>query len=1536
MKFIRKWGKMMKKILKDAKRITTFGVIAINMTNVGVQALEAKSPNLINDDIVNKLEINNNYSNNNELLSDVNRETTTEDAITINNVIGLDDKILETTTEDALLLLSDEDYYKNPSPLVISEILPDSKNVNGGDAYEFIEVYNNSNETIDLKDYKIYYNYPDKGDSSDVIWESIPSSIKIGPQKTLIFWIKNDSNGDLTVDDFNNQFNTNLEMGKDIVEIHSGGMANGSARALKLTTNTKEVLDCVSYNMSGKEVKADKSIKYKYDMYTGQSEIISNDSDPTPGDITEDEKPISSVDLGSNQDEPILTDMSDLQFSSNEDIQFSVKAEAGDRSIKTVKLYLKDNTMSEYEEYNLTDGIDDVFTKTISSIDASNKSNYTYYFAVSDGTNNVETDEKTITNGSSSIDGLKLNLSNSQLLFGEQEIIVSSNEDDNKDLKLFVDGKDVTSEAIESLGDTPTIAFDVSQTDVFFKNAVSVGNDLIGVFDDGTYSEWATVKYSIPVKYFQKDKDIIISIHAGNKANPLEHNEENNDDFVIKNIRLIMPNGKTLRADGYKEPEKVINMGDSTGKIEILDAKFTIDNDDYTGIRYNLDTIAFSDGEHEIEASSLKATTSAQVVIDNTAPEITTNLEEKQYKGDFIVEASAYDKTTEVSEFLVTLDGEEVNMPLEVSSTSLAAGNHVLKITAIDEAGNKGEKVVNFTIPDENPNNPEVVTPGNGATILSIKVTDPTNDTMDVTFKTGYQYKLGDAEVKEDSGITQVSGGIKEADDGYPYNTYDISLPDNITDDSIVGVNWRGKANPNGKINLYAYSISKKKWQLIKDTTADENGHVSIETEIPVDKYRNGNSIKVMVQNGIGYTPIQYAPGTPADPTNNTEITTSNVEDLDRNSYDFTFALESDTQYYNEDINGDSYHHQINIHDWIIANKPRMNIQYMFHDGDIVDDVEEEYQWRNADEAYKKLDDAEFPYGVLAGNHDVGHKSGDYTEYGTYFGENRFNDNPWYGESYKNNKGHYDLISVDGIDFIMIYMGWGIGDDEIEWMNEVLAKYPERKAILNFHEYLLTSKGLGEEPKRVYDEVVSKNPNVCMVLSGHYHSAATRIDKFDDDNDGIAERTVYQMLFDYQALKDGGRGFLRLMHFSLKDKTITIRTYSTSENSYSSGEFTKEEENFVIPLDDLGIIPQEKTLSTTSMYANIYTNEVIGTVNNVASGETASITWEKENGHYGWYAEIKDSYGGIKRTPVYYLDVNNVSDNIARIEGNGKVGNTLIAKLLTVEGNEVVDSNGITYKWYRLSSSNDENGTLIGNEKNYKLVSTDRNKFIKLIINYDGKDYENIIGAITSSSTSSSSSSSNSSRKHSSDRNKLNNESKNSSDIEDTTNTSNNSNIAIEIQKNNDGTLKLIKQDGKVATGWQLIESNWYLADDKGNVKTGWQKVNNTWYYLKGTGVMAIGWQKVNNDWYYLKDTGAMATGWQKVNNYWYFLKGNGVMATGWQKVNDTWYYLKSDGAMATGWQKINNKWYYLYNDGSMASNTIINGYKISLDGFMI
>ncbi|SHH92405.1 hypothetical protein [Clostridium grantii] len=94
-----------------------------------------------------------------------------------------------------------------------------------------------------------------------------------------------------------------------------------------------------------------------------------------------------------------------------------------------------------------------------------------------------------------------------------------------------------------------------------------------------------------------------------------------------------------------------------------------------------------------------------------------------------------------------------------------------------------------------------------------------------------------------------------------------------------------------------------------------------------------------------------------------------------------------------------------------------------------------------------------------------------------------------------------------------------------------------------------------------------------MVLSGHYHCTTKKISEIDDNGDGYPDRKVYQLLFDYQSLEEGGSGYIRLMHFNLKDKKIIFRIYSPSLDSYNSNteSFPLNEEEFQISFKDLGI-----------------------------------------------------------------------------------------------------------------------------------------------------------------------------------------------------------------------------------------------------------------------------------------------------------------------------------------------------------------------------
>lgn len=178
---------------------------------------------------------------------------------------------------------------------------------------------------------------------------------------------------------------------------------------------------------------------------------------------------------------------------------------------------------------------------------------------------------------------------------------------------------------------------------------------------------------------------------------------------------------------------------------------------------------------------------------------------------------------------------------------------------------------------------------------------------------------------------------------------------------------------------------------------------------------------------------------------------------------------------------------------------------------------------------------------------------------------------------------------------------------------------------------------------------------VYNTVTGGWDKLYTRIDTFTKA-DGT-ERQVYNMLFDYQGLPEGGLGYMRLMHFDLANGRVIVRTYSPSLNDYDAKETAEElkndgnsyfvesasingEEDFEVSFEALGIVPQTKILTTTDLDVNVYGDELIGQVDDVESGSEAQYTWTgAPDGVNGWYAEVTDANGGISRTGVQYLTV---------------------------------------------------------------------------------------------------------------------------------------------------------------------------------------------------------------------------------------------------------------------------------------------------------
>jgi len=268
---------------------------------------------------------------------------------------------------------------------------------------------------------------------------------------------------------------------------------------------------------------------------------------------------------------------------------------------------------------------------------------------------------------------------------------------------------------------------------------------------------------------------------------------------------------------------------------------------------------------------------------------------------------------------------------------------------------------------------------------------------------------------------------------------------------------------------------------------------------------------------------------------------------VDGGAGDFTIVVLPDTQYYSQ-LYPEIYVSQTQ---WIVDNKDDLNIVFVSHVGDIVqnDDIDEA-EWQAADTAMSMLDDV-VPYGILPGNHDM-QVGGTAKFYEQYFPASRFEHHSWWGGSFDNNRYNYQLFSAGGDDYVILHMQYCPTGEAIEWANGILAEFPTRKAIVSTHAYLLQDashlkncqdKSNGNvNGAQMWRSLVKGNLNVFMVLAGHIPGVARRED--------LEGRVVYQLLADYQNYPMGGNGYLRIMKFEPQNDTIRVTSYSPYLDHY--------------------------------------------------------------------------------------------------------------------------------------------------------------------------------------------------------------------------------------------------------------------------------------------------------------------------------------------------------------------------------------------------
>ena len=688
------------------------------------------------------------------------------------------------------------------------------------------------------------------------------------------------------------------------------------------------------------------------------------------------------------------------------------------------------------------------------------------------------------------------------------------------------------------------------------------------------------------------------------------------DDFQIANMRVQMPDGEIIKPSKivFYKPVSETSKNYITKEVTVADDEYYFIGDGWGGSlsydghsnprldipfrvdyyfdiwtpgglsTYELNTNNYTSGLHTVSLYDGKELVlQNNVYFDNDAPSVYTNINDGSLiSNNYKVECKIDDETTSIENYYVKIDGKKYEYE-EFYLSGLKPGQHNMVIYAEDKAGNIVRIEKDFIMLD-------------GVDVFDVSVTD-----NQLSVSSPYEATL-DLNLYEAKKLTYSSSNPlnnkQTSSTDLPYDEFTVKVNGN---DSLY-LSYQGQTMNGERLLIEALNATTNQYEQV----AIANNDKEINFVIDPTNYNISNEVKIRV------TPLYVGNGS------NRVIWSSDTQFLPK--VEFT------------DIN---YMYGA-LMDYVVDEYQAGKMSYMIHTGDIVDN-NPDYgdaaiaEWENATVAFDILDKAEVPYGVAAGNHDVGTTTIVYDYYERYFGMERYCDNLYFGGSLNNNECHYDLITIGQYDFIVLYLGFGVEATEhtVAWANKVLQTYSHRNAIIATHGYLDAdgTHDLKTNAEEIYENIVVPNENVKFVFCGHTDGNARVKRDITDDRYvyeilncyQFVEKKTYQVSHNINGYKCNGEGYIKEMIF--ENNTLTCNTYSPLTNGKNP---LGSNDQFVIDVD---LYEANRELTSVSFNAYQASSVASYTFNNIE--ELTQLDIDEAKSYIAYVNDAKTGYGFV-------------------------------------------------------------------------------------------------------------------------------------------------------------------------------------------------------------------------------------------------------------------------------------------------------------------